>query len=79
MDFGPLVIGHMIPQDDENWENFLCLLDIMDVLFAHHVVADACGYLEVLVSDHHSTFLELYQHVQDTMKMHIHMNESWHV
>ena len=73
--FLPLVIGHIIPEDNENWENFLCLLDIMDILFAHNVIADACGYLEVLISDHHSTFLELYPHVSITMKMHsiIHM------
>ena len=68
--FLPLVIGHLIPEDDEHWENFLCLLDIMDILFAHNIASGACGYLEALIDDHHSTFLELYPHAPITMKMH---------
>ena len=73
--FLPLVIGHLIPEDDEHWENFLGLLDIMDILFSHTATRDTFGYLEALISDHHSTFLELYPGVQITMKMHsiVHM------
>ena len=73
--FLPIVIGHLIPEENEHWENFLCLLDIMDILFAHHVVSDVCGYLEVLINDHHAAFLDLYPHASITMKMHsiIHM------
>ena len=73
--FLPLIIGHLIPEHDEHWENFLCLLDIMDILFAHNVASDVCGYLEVLISEHHATFLDLYPHASITMKMHslIHM------
>ena len=68
--FLPLVIGHLIPEDDEHWENFLCLLEIMDILFAHRVSLDLCGYLEVLISEHHSTFLNIYPHASITLKMH---------
>lgn len=73
--FLPLVIGHLILEDDKHWENFLCLLDIMDILFSHSVADDAIGYLEALISDHHSTLLELYPDTQITMKMHsiVHM------
>ena len=73
--FLPLVIGHLIPENDKYWENFLCLLDIMDILFSHTVADDAIGNLEALISDHHSTFLELYPGIQITMKMHsiVHM------
>ncbi|CAI8047453.1 hypothetical protein GBAR_LOCUS26222 [Geodia barretti] len=73
--FLSLVIGHLIPEDDKHWENFLCLLDIIDILFSHSVADDAIGYLEALISDHHSTFLELYPDTQITMKMHsiVHM------
>ena len=52
--FLPLVIGHLIPEDDEHWENFLCLLETMDILFAQNVDTNTCGYLEALISDHHS-------------------------
>ena len=73
--FLPLVIGHLIPEDDEHWDNFLCLLDIMDILFAHPVTTDACALAEVLISDHHSKFKDLYPHISVTPKMHsmIHM------
>lgn len=68
--FLPLVIGQLIPEEDENWENFLCLRDIMDIIFAYPVHRSACGELEALISDHHSSFVELYSHIQITMKMH---------
>ena len=64
--FLPLVIGHLIPEDDAHWENFLRLLDIMDILFACPVGAEV-GVLEALISDHHSTFIDLYPHASITM------------
>lgn len=30
----PLMIGHLIPKDDSNWNHFLELLDILDIVFA---------------------------------------------
>lgn len=73
--FLPLAIGHLIPEDDEHWENFLSFLDIMDILFACPVTPDACALAEVLISDHHSKFKELYPLASITLKMHsmIHM------
>lgn len=73
--FLPLVIGHLVPEDDEHWDNFLCLLEIMDILFARPVAPDACALVEVLISDHHSKFKDLYPHTTITLKMHsmIHM------
>ena len=73
--FLPLAIGHLIPEGEKHWENFLGLLDIMDILFARQVTSDACFYLEILISDYHTTFQELYPHIPITMKMHsmVHM------
>ena len=73
--FLPLVVGHLIPEDEKHWENFLSLLDIMDILFACPVTPDACALAEVLISDHHTTFMELYPDASITLKMHsmIHM------
>ena len=68
--FLPLVIGHLIPFGDEHWENFLRLLEIMDILFSRTVLSEDCGYLEALISDHHLCFKELYPSVNITMKMH---------
>ena len=73
--FLPLVIGHMIPEGDAHWENFLRLLDIVDILFARPITTEHVGYLEALISDHHSCFKDLYPNASITMKMHsmIHM------
>lgn len=73
--FLPLAIGHMIPEGDDNWENFLHLLEIVDILFARRIPTDECGYLESLIHDHHQCFRELYPDVPVTMKFHsmIHM------
>ena len=73
--FLPLLIGHLVEDDDDHWLNFLCLLDIIDILFARPVTADACALAEVLISDHHSSFIQLYPHLSITLKMHsmIHM------
>ena len=73
--FLPLSVGHLLPEDDQHWENFLCLLDIMDILFARPVTPDACDLGEVLISDHHLKFKELYPQTPITLKVHsmIHM------
>ena len=73
--FLPLVIGHLVTDEDEHWQNFIRLLEIMDHLFAHTFLKEDCGYLEVLINDHHITFKELYPDVSITLKMHsmVHM------
>ena len=73
--FLPLVIGHLVPEDDQYWENFLCLLDIMDILFARPITPDVRALAEVLISDHHSKFKDLYPNASITLKMYsmIHM------
>ena len=73
--FLPLAIGHVIPEESEHSENFLRLLDIMDILFARRIPVEECGYLESLISDHHLCFKQLYPEASITMKMHsmIHM------
>ena len=73
--FLPFVICHWILKGNEHWENFIRLLEIMDILFARCIPAEECGYLEALISDHHSCFKDLYPHTSITLKMHsmVHM------
>ena len=68
--FFPFAVGHKVPKDNENWENFLRLLEIMDYVFARRIKVEDIGYLESLISDHHSTFRSLYPDVPITMKGH---------
>lgn len=76
--FLPFAIGHMILEGDENWSNFLRLLEIMDILFSRRIRVDECGFLESLISDHHLCFRDLYPDVPITMKMHsmVHMPQN---
>lgn len=73
--FLPLCIGHLVPEDNELWRNFLRLLEITDILFATSITKEDCGYLESIISDHHTCFRELYPSINVTPKMHsmIHM------
>ena len=73
--FLPLIMAHLIEEDNEYWLNFLRLLDIIDILFAPVVSRETCAYLETLISDHHLSFRNLYPSVNITPKMHgmVHM------
>ncbi len=68
--FLPLVIGHKVSEDNEIWENYLRLLDIMDILFAPVVAKEDCVYLESLISDHHHKLKMLFPDVRITPKLH---------
>lgn len=69
--FLPLAIGHLVANGGKFWLNFICLLDI---LFARSISIQDCAYLEALISDHHTSFKELYN-VNMTPKLHnmVHM------
>ena len=66
----PLMIGHLVPDDDPHWLNFLLLLTIIDYLFARVISSFGVDYLHVIIDDHHSSFTELYQSCNIIPKMH---------
>ena len=41
----PIVIGEFVPQQDEHWELFLTMMEIIDLLFAPTTTADHAAYL----------------------------------
>ena len=69
------MVGHFIPSSDEFWENFLVLLEILDLLLAPEITEDETAHLESLIFEHHTQFLELYPDVSVIPKMHfmVHM------
>ena len=71
----PLLVGDLVPDDDERWLNYLKLMEIVDLLFCSPISEDNCPYLAILISDHHSEFTELYQDESVIPKIHfmIHM------
>ena len=66
----PILIGTYIPNDDENWQNFLILLDITDYLVAPYLSTDEAAHLKVIIEDHHIMFKQLYPDSSIIIKMH---------
>ena len=57
--FFPMLVGDLVPEGDEYWENFLLLLDIVDELFAPVTTPERADYVAMLVEDFLETFKEL--------------------
>lgn len=71
----PLIVGDLVPDDDERWSNYLRLMEIVDLLFCPQVSEDCAEYLAALISDRHETFVDLYPNNNVIPKMHfmVHM------
>ena len=57
----PLLIGDLIPDGDEQWENFLCLLKIEEMAFSPVTSTRMAAYLAVLVEQYLNEFKELHE------------------
>lgn len=71
----PFLIGDKVPEDDENWQLLIKLLDIMAVCFAPAVSKDQLAYLQIMIEEHHKEFCRIYPDCSVIPKMHymIHM------
>lgn len=70
-----IVIGDLVPEDDERWMNYLLLMEIVDRLFSPQISEDSVSYLGALISDHHNAFTLLYPDESVIPKFHsmVHM------
>jgi len=66
----PLMIGEKVPEDDENWQNYLLMLSIVDYIFAPRILPECLSELKILIRDHHQKFTELYPSSPITPKLH---------
>ena len=71
----PVMIGHIIPEDNPHWLHYLEVLDIMDLCFSPFVRPETPGYLEVLIEQNLQAFQDLYPDSSILPKMHflVHM------
>ena len=71
----PMIVGDLVPEDDERWLLFLKLMDIVAILFSPKIVEDDAAYLSALIKDHHEEFRILYPYRNIIPKMHfmVHM------
>ena len=65
-----ILIGSYVPQDDPKWQNFLLLLDIIDILFSRRITEDIPGVLHELIKEYLTNFTLLYPNEVVTPKMH---------
>lgn len=68
--FLPFLIGDLVDEGDEKWENFLCLLKIMEYIFAPVTTDDKLDYLQTLIEDYLIDFTQLYPNRPLVPKMH---------
>ena len=66
----PILIGSSVPEDNERWQNFLLLLDIVDIMFARRITDDTPGVLHHKIEEHHTNFTVLYPDQSVIPKMH---------
>jgi hypothetical protein len=68
--FLPLIVGNRIPDDDERWQLFIMLLEIIDIVFSPIASGESIEILQSLIEEHHETFVNLYPGRSVTPKMH---------
>jgi hypothetical protein len=64
----PLLIGHLIPREQEHWNLVKMLLDITDIVLAPEVTPNLSSYLVHLVEEHHEYFKKLFPDKKITPK-----------
>lgn len=63
--FLPLMIGDLIPNNDDTWLFFLNFLEIIDILMSHKLTQDLIACLKRLITKHNLDYVTLFK---DTLK-----------
>ena len=66
----PIFIGDEIPDDDDEWECYLLLLDILKICVSRVLSVDIIDYLKVLIELYLNTFRDCYPHMNIIPKQH---------
>lgn len=65
INFLPLIIGMLVPEEDEVWKHFCILLQICHILMLREIPMEYLEILKKLVEQHHIQYLTLFN---DTLK-----------
>lgn len=66
----PLLIAEDVPLDDEYWQTFLLLREIIDLILAPELLEEEIAYLKLLIEEHHCNLKRLYPSHSITPKIH---------
>ena len=64
------MIGDKVMEEDNKWECFLLLLDILQVCTGRVTSEECAHYLSGLILDHHQLFRKCYPSASITPKLH---------
>ena len=77
--FLPLMIGAVVPDDDEHWQHYLQLLEIIDIVFSPVVNTDDLGVLEGIIEEYLWNFTQIYPGKSVIPKMHYLVHYPSHI
>ena len=66
----PLLIGDLVPKDNEHWHLHLILLQITEIVMAPRTTVSLAAHVRQLIAEHHSMFKTLYPDRPLTPKCH---------
>ncbi|XP_044173356.1 uncharacterized protein LOC122957349 [Acropora millepora] len=71
----PLIVGNLVPEDDEHWQHYCTLLQIVRIIFSPVINREQIPYLQVLIQEFLEKFKDLYPQCSIIPKMHymVHM------
>ena len=75
----PLMIGAVVPDDDEHWQHYLQLLEIIDLVFSPVVNTDDLGVLEGIIEEYLWNFTQIYPGKSVIPKMHYLVHYPSHI
>lgn len=55
-----LMVGDLVPEDDEVWLLYLNLLDIMDIIESFEISLELAERLRLLITNHHKDYIRLF-------------------
>lgn len=70
-----LIVGDLVPHDDEVWIFFLNFLEIIEVLLCYEIPRDLAEHMKYLIKRHHSDYVHLFN---DTLKPKHHLMLHYH-
>ena len=77
--FLPLMIGGVVSNDDEHWQHYLQLLEIIDIVFSPAVSTDDLGVLEGIIDEYLHNFTQIYPGKSVIPKMHYLVHYPSHI
>ena len=63
------MVGDKVPEDDEHWQHYLSTLEIAHLILAPEILPEEIAHLKVLITEHHTTFVQLYPDASFIPKM----------